>query len=118
MVSICFFKFAAASSFSLSPCVLSCFFRASSSSFCALSSVCLGSYFFCSACKSRCPSLLPKIASWMLIIPTFSGVEADPCDREGMGRANRQRGTARAKIRFFIPTPSVNILPESETTPL
>ncbi len=71
LLSICFFRLASASSFSLSCCVLSCFFKPSSSSFWLFSSFCLGSNFFCRAATSRCPSLLPKMAPSMLMAPTF-----------------------------------------------
>src|SRR5208283_2632481 len=74
--SICFFRVARASSFSLSCCVVSCFFKLSSSSFWLFSSVCLGSNFLPSASMSRRPSLLPKMASLMLMVPTLVPVLA------------------------------------------
>ena len=85
MVSICFRKLPRASSFSLSPCVLSCFFRASSSSFWLLSSFCLGSSFFCRASKSRRPSFVPKMAPSILMVPTRVPVVAPVAGTEAAG---------------------------------
>ncbi len=56
--------------------MVNCFFMPSSSSFCPFSSFCLGSNFFCRTSRSRRPSLLPKIAPSMLIVPTLVPVPA------------------------------------------
>src|SRR5882672_4690664 len=82
LASICLRKVAAASSFILSPWVVSCFLRLSISSLAVFSSACFGSSFLVRVSRSRRPSLQEKIAPSMLMVPTLVPVAGGMADAD------------------------------------